>query len=75
MSTGSEPMEHLGPPVQAVTIPPHLCRRCVRALSRRLRDLPGVVSFEVDAVAGRLRISGDVTAEAVREAVGDPGCR
>jgi hypothetical protein len=43
-----------------LTVPQGLCRVCVRALSRRLRDLPGMVWFEIDAAAGLVRISGEV---------------
>ena len=50
-------------------IDPALCRRCVRNLSSRLRDIPGVVAFEVDVAAGRVRIAGDVQADAVRSAI------
>jgi hypothetical protein len=43
-------------------------------LSRRLRDLPGVVSFEIDAAAGRVWISGDVAPEAAAEALRGLSC-
>jgi hypothetical protein len=46
----------------------------VRILSRRLRDIPGMVAFEVDAAAGRVRIAGDVQAEAVRSAIALSSC-
>jgi hypothetical protein len=57
-----------------VEIPPGLCRRCMRALSRGLRDLPGVVAFEIDATAGRVRISGDVDHGAAEAVVRDLSC-
>jgi Heavy-metal-associated domain len=59
---------------QPIEIPQGLCRRCVRALSRRLRDLPGVVSFEIDAAAGRVWISGEVDPAAAHAAVDDLDC-
>jgi copper chaperone CopZ len=37
-----------------------LCRRCVRIISRRVRDVPGVESLEVDAARGVVRVHGDV---------------
>jgi copper chaperone CopZ len=43
-----------------VSVPALLCRRCVRVVSRRIRDVPGVVSLEVDAARGLLRVRGDV---------------
>jgi hypothetical protein len=61
-------------PSQPVEIPQGLCRRCVRALSRRLRDLPGVVSFEIDAAAGRVWISGEVDPAAAHAAIDDLSC-
>jgi hypothetical protein len=62
-------------PVHVQHLPVGLCRRCLRSLSRRLRDVPGVVWFEVDAAAGLLRISGDVDPVAVEAAVSDRRCR
>jgi copper chaperone CopZ len=47
------------------------CRHCVRAVTARLRDLPGVVAVEADAGHARLVVHGDVTAEEVRAAVDD----
>jgi hypothetical protein len=46
----------------------------VRELSRRLRDLAGIVSFEVDAAAGRVVISGDVDGPALEAAVRGLSC-
>ncbi|MCW3845472.1 heavy-metal-associated domain-containing protein, partial [Micromonospora yasonensis] len=42
-----------------VTLPAGICRRCVRVLSRRISDVPGVLSLEYDADAGVLRIGGE----------------
>jgi hypothetical protein len=72
VQTSNQPDEDPGRRRWDVEIPPGLCRRCVRALSRGLGDLPGVVAFEIDAQAGRVRISGDVdhgAAEAVVRAL------
>jgi hypothetical protein len=60
---------------QVLPIPPGLCRRCVRALSRRLRDVPGTVWFEIDAAAGRLSVGGDVDPAALAAVVSDVRCR
>jgi len=43
-----------------VFVPTMMCRRCVRVVSRRIRDVQGVVSLEVDAARGLLRVRGDV---------------
>jgi copper chaperone CopZ len=45
-----------------------MCRCCVRAVSRRLSDVPGVVSLTYDAAEGVLRVGGDVRLEALRRA-------
>ena len=34
------------------------CRRCVREVSRWLRDVPGVSTVEADAVTARVRLTG-----------------
>ena len=60
-----------------VSVPAMLCRRCVRIVSRRVRDVPGVASLEVDAARGLLRVRGDVDREtlvAALEAGGFGGC-
>lgn len=44
----------------SVSLPAGICRRCVRALSRRISDLPGVVSLVFDAEAGVLRVDGEL---------------
>jgi hypothetical protein len=59
---------------QVLQLPPGLCRRCVRAFSRRLRDVPGMVWFEVDAAAGLLWISGDVDPATIEAQVNDLRC-
>jgi hypothetical protein len=52
-------------------LPAGLCRRCVRSLSRRVADVPGVSWFEVDAAAGLLRVTGDVDPAAVAAVVSE----
>jgi hypothetical protein len=49
-----------------VPVPVNLCRRCVRRLSRHIRDVPGVVVVQVEPVRGRLCVTGDVDAAALR---------
>ena len=50
-------------------IAPNLCRCCVRSLSRRVRDVPGVVSFEVDVARAVVQVQGDPDPVAVALAV------
>ena len=59
---------------QVLAIPPGLSRACVRELSRRLRDLPGIVSFEVDAAGARVVISGNVDPAAAEAALRALSC-
>ncbi|SBT41309.1 heavy-metal-associated domain-containing protein [Micromonospora narathiwatensis] len=54
--------------VVTVVLPPGICRRCVRVFSRRVSDLPGVVSLEFDGDAGLLRVGGEVDPAALRRA-------
>ena len=42
-----------------VPVPPGLCRCCVRTLSRRVRAVPGVVSFTVDAQRAVVVVEGE----------------
>jgi hypothetical protein len=58
-----------------VPVPAGLCRRCVRLLSRHVSDVPGVVSLQVAPVQGRLTVTGDVDAAAVRAARDRAGFR
>ncbi|MFJ8578252.1 cation transporter [Micromonospora sp. NPDC093277] len=54
--------------VVTVALPPGICRRCVRVVSRRVSDLPGVVSLEFDGDAGLLRVGGDIDPAALDRA-------
>lgn len=37
------------------------CRRCVREVSRWLRDVPGVTTVEADAATTRVRLTGTMS--------------
>jgi|SRR3954451_7019881 hypothetical protein len=74
MPSTSQASNHGAPHRHGLEIPQDLCRRCVRALSRRLRDLPGMVAFEIDAAAGRVWINGEVDPAAAQSAVDDLSC-
>ena len=74
MTSGEQPAQGRDPRATTLEIPPGLCRRCVRALSRRLRDLPGVLAFEIDARAGRVWLSGTVERGDAEAAVRDVSC-
>jgi hypothetical protein len=67
--SSSEPGTGATGEAQGFAIPAGLCRRCVRSLSRRLRDVPGVVAFEVDVGRSRVRVAGDVRADDVRAVI------
>ena len=57
-----------------LALPKGLCHKCLRALSRRLRDLPGVVWFQIDAAAGQVLIAGDVDLAAAEAVVRELDC-
>ena len=57
--------------VIAMHVPDMRCRRCVRSVTARLRDLPGVVTVEGDARTSQLVVRGDLTEEQVRNALAD----
>jgi copper chaperone CopZ len=59
--------------VITVQVPGMRCRRCVRLVTSRLRDLPGVVTVEANATTGELVVRGEVTERQVRDAVADVG--
>ena len=54
-------------------VPGLMCRHAVRAVSARLRDVPGVQSVEVAAPAGLVMIHGPVDARQVRAALVEAG--
>ena len=57
-----------------LVLPKDLCRHCLRALSRRLRDVPGVAWFQIEAAAGQVLIAGDVDLAAAEGVVRELGC-
>ncbi len=57
--------------VIAMHVPYMRCRRCVRSVTARLRDLPGVVTVEADARTAELVVRGEVTEDQVRGALAD----
>ncbi len=58
-------------PVVEMQVPGMTCRHCVRAVTARLRDLPGVVAVEADAESARLVVHGDITADQVEAALAE----
>jgi hypothetical protein len=58
-----------------LAVPADLCRRCVRMLSRHLRDVPGVVSLRVEPARGRLSVTGAADPVALRAARDRAGFR
>jgi len=56
-----------------VTIPRLSSRVGVRLVSQRVSDLPGVVALAVDLAARTVTVQGDVTVEAVSDAVAAAG--
>ena len=54
-------------------VPGVTCRRAVRVVSARLRDVPGVESVEVDGPGGRVMVCGPVEAEQVLAALVEVG--
>ena len=57
--------------VVEMQVPGMTCRHCVRAVTARLRDLPGVVAVEADIEHTRVVVHGDVTADQIRAVVDD----
>lgn len=50
-------------------VPGLTCRHAVRVVSARLRDVPGVLSVQVDAPAGLVVVHGPVDTRDVRAAL------
>ncbi|GAA1951125.1 hypothetical protein GCM10009798_08040 [Nocardioides panacihumi] len=44
------------------------CRRCVREVTARLRDIPGVRTVVADAATSTVRLGGSMTVEDVLDA-------
>jgi hypothetical protein len=62
------------PDHHVLAIPKGLCHTCLRALSRRLRDLPDVAWFQIDAAAAQVLIAGDMDLAAAEEVVRELDC-
>lgn len=52
-----------------LTVPAMACRHGVRAVTARLRDLPGVATVEADLRTATLVVHGELTEEQVRAAL------
>jgi copper chaperone CopZ len=57
--------------VIALHVPGMTCRRCVRIVTARLRDLPGVVMVAADAAAEEVTVQGEVSEDQVRAALAE----
>jgi copper chaperone CopZ len=58
-----------------VALSPPLCRRCVRLVSRCLRDVTGVASWQVDPGSGQVSVHGDVEPDVLVRALTLAGWR
>ena len=47
--------------VLELTVPDMSCRRCVREVTARLRDVPGVVTVTVDVAGSHVTLTGSMT--------------
>ena len=54
-------------------LPPLKCRRLIRVVTARLRDLDGVQLVRVDGNTGRVYVQGAVSNEDMRNALADEG--
>jgi copper chaperone CopZ len=54
-------------------VPRMTCRRDVRAITARLRDLPGVEGIQADASTGSLVVEGRMSAQEVHAMLNDMG--
>jgi copper chaperone CopZ len=57
--------------VIALHVPGMTCRHCVRIVTARLRDLPGVVMVAADAAAEEVTVQGEVSEDRVRAALAE----
>ena len=49
------------------------CGHCVSSVTEQVTEVAGVTAVEVDLDSGRLTVTGDTTADAVRAAVEEAG--
>ncbi len=49
------------------------CGHCVASVTEEVSELPGVTDVQVELETGRLTVTGDATADAVRTAVSEAG--
>jgi copper chaperone len=49
------------------------CEHCVRSVTEEVSEVPGVTAVDVDLAGGRLTVTGDAAAGAVRAAVAEAG--
>ena len=54
-------------------VPAMCCRRCVRTISARVTDVPGVRTVEVDLATKAVRVTGTFDAAAVAAAIAGDG--
>jgi len=52
-------------------MPDVTCRHMVRLVTARLRDVPGVVTVQMDATTGAVVVTGQMSRAAVAEAVAE----
>ncbi len=57
--------------VIALCVPRMTCRRCVRIVTARLRDLPGVVMVAANAAAAEVIVHGEVSEDRLRAALAE----
>ncbi|HEV3505078.1 MAG TPA: heavy metal-associated domain-containing protein [Actinomycetes bacterium] len=56
-----------------LSVPAMSCRRCVRRISARLGDVPGVVAVEADLSSRTVTVRGRPQLEALHSAVAEAG--
>ena len=49
------------------------CRRCVREVTARLRDVPGVLTVTADVTRSQITLTGAMNEDAVRAALAGTG--
>ena len=59
--------------VMVLKVPGMDCRRSVRLVTARLRDVPGVESIRADPASSELVVEGEMSEELVRRTLTDAG--